>query len=32
VRDIRVVEAALGDGVKRVHDSELALQARLRRA
>lgn len=32
VRDIRVVEAALGDGVKRVHDSELASQARLRRA
>jgi N-acetylneuraminate synthase len=31
VRDIRVVEAALGDGVKRVHDSELASQARLRR-
>ena len=23
VKDIRVVEAALGDGVKRVHDSEL---------
>ncbi len=31
VRDIRVVEAALGDGVKRVHDSELTSQARLRR-
>ncbi len=31
VRDIRVVEAALGDGVKRVHESELASQARLRR-
>ncbi|HXY95208.1 MAG TPA: N-acetylneuraminate synthase family protein [Acidimicrobiia bacterium] len=30
VRDIRVVEAALGDGVKRVHDSELASRARLR--
>jgi N-acetylneuraminate synthase len=31
VRDIRVVEAALGDGVKRVHDSEVASRARLRR-
>jgi len=31
VRDIRVVEVALGDGVKRVHDSELASQGRLRR-
>jgi N-acetylneuraminate synthase len=31
VRDIRVVEAALGDGVKRVYDSELPVRARLRR-
>jgi N-acetylneuraminate synthase len=32
VRDIRVVEAALGDGVKRVHNSELASRERLRRS
>jgi N-acetylneuraminate synthase len=32
VRDIRVVEAALGDGVKRVYDSELPVRERLRRA
>jgi N-acetylneuraminate synthase len=31
VRDIRVVEAALGDGVKRVHPSELPTRTRLRR-
>ncbi len=31
VRDIRVIEAALGDGVKRVYESELPLIARLRR-
>ena len=31
VRDIRVIEAALGDGVKRVYDSELPSRARLRR-
>ena len=31
VRDIRVIEAAMGDGVKRVYDSELPVQARLRR-
>jgi N-acetylneuraminate synthase len=31
VRDIRVVEAAMGDGIKRVHDSELAVRAKLRR-
>ena len=31
VRDIRVVEAALGDGVKRVYDSELPARAKLRR-
>jgi N-acetylneuraminate synthase len=32
VRDIRTVEAALGDGVKRVYDSELPIRAKLRRA
>ncbi len=32
VRDIRVVEAALGDGVKRVYDSELPVMRKLRRA
>jgi N-acetylneuraminate synthase len=31
VRDIRVVEAALGDGVKRVYASEQPILARLRR-
>ncbi len=31
VRDIRIVEAALGDGVKRVYDSELPVMERLRR-
>jgi N-acetylneuraminate synthase len=31
VRDIRVIEAALGDGVKRVFDSERAPMAKLRR-
>jgi N-acetylneuraminate synthase len=31
VRDIRVLEAALGDGVKRVYESELPIRARLRR-
>jgi N-acetylneuraminate synthase len=32
VRDIRDVEQALGDGVKRVYDSELGAMKRLRRA
>jgi N-acetylneuraminate synthase len=32
VRDIRDVELALGDGVKRVYDSELGAMKRLRRA
>jgi N-acetylneuraminate synthase len=32
VRDIRVIEAAMGDGVKHVYDSELPIKARLRRA
>ncbi len=31
VRDIRVIEQALGDGVKRVYDSELPSRAKLRR-
>ena len=31
VRDIRVVEASLGDGVKRVYDSELGPMKKLRR-
>jgi N-acetylneuraminate synthase len=31
VRDIRVIESALGDGVKRVYDSELPVRAKLRR-
>jgi N-acetylneuraminate synthase len=31
VRDVRVVEAALGDGVKRVYPGELAPMAKLRR-
>ena len=30
VRDIRVIERALGDGVKRVYDSELPARAKLR--
>lgn len=32
VRDIRTVELALGDGKKRVYDSELPIMKRLRRA
>ncbi len=32
VRDIRVVESALGDGVKKVYDSELGVMQKLRRA
>ncbi len=31
VRDIRVIEQALGDGVKRVYESEIAARAKLRR-
>ena len=31
VRDIRTVEAALGDGIKQVYDSELAARRKLRR-
>ena len=31
VRDIRAVETAVGDGVKRVYDNELPLRERLRR-
>jgi N-acetylneuraminate synthase len=30
VRDIRVIEAALGDGIKRVYESELPIMKRLR--
>jgi N-acetylneuraminate synthase len=32
VRDIRVVETALGDGVKKVYDSELGMLQKLRRS
>ena len=31
VRDIRVIEMALGDGVKRIYEGELAPMAKLRR-
>jgi sialic acid synthase SpsE len=31
VRDIRVVEAALGDGIKKVYESELPIRDKLRR-
>ncbi len=31
VRDIRVIESAMGDGVKRVYDSELPIMRKLRR-
>jgi N-acetylneuraminate synthase len=31
VRDIRTVEAARGDGVKRVYDSEIPVREKLRR-
>ena len=31
VRDVRVVERAMGDGVKRVYDSELPIMEKLRR-
>ena len=31
VRDIRVTELALGDGKKRVYDSEIPIRAKLRR-
>jgi sialic acid synthase SpsE len=32
VRDIRVIERALGDGVKKVYDSEKPIRKKLRRA
>ena len=32
VRDIRVVESAMGDGVKKVYDSEIGAMQKLRRA
>ena len=31
IRDIRVIESALGDGIKRVYDSEIPIMAKLRR-
>jgi N-acetylneuraminate synthase len=31
VRDIHACESAMGDGVKRVYDSELPIRAKLRR-
>lgn len=31
VRDIRIIEKAMGDGVKRVYDSEMGARAKLRR-
>jgi N-acetylneuraminate synthase len=31
VRDIHAVETALGDGIKRVYDSELPIREKLRR-
>lgn len=31
VRDIRVIESAMGDGVKRVYDSEIPIREKLRR-
>lgn len=31
VRDIRVIETALGDGVKKVYESEIPIRAKLRR-
>lgn len=31
VRDIRIIEQALGDGVKKVYESELPIKAKLRR-
>jgi N-acetylneuraminate synthase len=31
VRDIRVIEQAVGDGIKKVYDSELPLIKRLRK-
>jgi N-acetylneuraminate synthase len=31
MRDVRVIERAMGDGVKRVHESELPIRRRLRR-
>jgi sialic acid synthase SpsE len=30
-RDVRIIEQALGDGVKRVYDSEIPIRSRLRR-
>jgi len=32
VRDIRIIESALGDGIKKVYDSELGVMQKLRRS
>ena len=32
VRDIRIIESALGDGIKKVYDSELGVMKKLRRS
>ena len=32
VRDVRVVDAALGDGVKKVYESEMSSRSKLRRS
>ena len=32
VRDIRVIESSLGDGVKKVYDSEISVMQKLRRS
>ena len=32
VRDIRVIEKAIGDGVKQVYESEIQIREKLRRA
>ena len=31
LRDIRIIEQALGDGVKKVYESEVPIRAKLRR-
>ena len=31
VRDIRVIESAMGDGIKRLYDSEVPILKKLRR-
>jgi N-acetylneuraminate synthase len=32
VRDIRLIEKSMGDGIKRVYDSEIPVLRKLRRA